>query len=95
MKTLLSLWRGEVRNLTRVADVAARVAEERGVPLAALRGPRRSRPVAHARHAAFAACRAETRRTLAQIGAFFGDRDRTTVLDGIRAHERRSTEAQP
>jgi hypothetical protein len=54
-------------------------------------GPGRTKPVAQARQQAFVAL-AEMGFPLADIGRFF-NRDHTTVLWGIRAHERRKASA--
>lgn len=70
-------------------EIAIRVAEAHGLTLADLRGPSRQRHIAWPRHEAFALVRDNTAQSLPQIGRYFGDRDHTTVLWGIRGHERR------
>lgn len=80
----------------RVRELAVRVAERHRLKLEDLVGPRVTHRISHARHEAFAEVRSITKGTsreaaysLPQIGAWFGGRDHTTVLAGIRGHLRR------
>lgn len=71
-------------------QVIARVAERYNVPSAALTGAGKSRCLSMARQEAyFEVKRARQHLSLLQIGVLFGQRDRTTILHGIRQHEAR------
>ena len=69
-------------------EITALVAERHGVPLYDMYGACRERRAAWARQEAFVLIRKEGRYSLPQIGAHF-NRDRTTVLHGLRAYEAR------
>ncbi len=76
------------RPLARMADIAARVAEENLVTLADLRGPSRTKRIAWPRQEAMrqmvdAGC------STTQVGRFLGGRDHTTVMHGARAARER------
>lgn len=73
--------------------VAKEVATKHGVTVKELRSARRDRVVVAARHEAFWRCSKDLAMTLPQIGRCFGDRDHTTVLHGVRMHEKRMREA--
>ncbi len=75
-------------------EIAALVAERHGLSVEELRGPGRSRRLAHPRQEAFALIRKHTAVSLPQIGGYSGGRDHTTVLHGVRAHERRCAAAE-
>lgn len=66
------------------ARVVAAVADRFGVAEGALRGRDRTRLVASARHAGMYLCRTLSGLSLPAIGAEFGGRDHSTVLNGIR-----------
>lgn len=68
-------------------EMAAEVAAATGVTVEALRGPRRIAEVAQPRQALMHRAHAAGR-GLSQIGRWLR-RDHTTVLHGIRAHEKR------
>ena len=70
-------------------QIAREVGKKHGVSLNELVSHRRSRPIVVARHEAFWRCRNETSLSYPQIGRLFGGRDHTTVLWGIRQHEKR------
>lgn len=91
--TLQSLWRGRIcaphatpraRRLAIIADVA----RKRHLTADDLYGDSRSRPIAHARQEAFWALHRGLRLSLPTIGRMF-NRHHTTVLAGVRAHEKR------
>jgi hypothetical protein len=71
--------------------LVAAVAAEAGADLEAVLAGDRKRPHAGARHAAWHAIRARTRgrASLPDIGKAFGGMHHTTVLSGLRKHERR------
>lgn len=63
-----------------------------------LLGVGRSRDIAWPRQEAYALAWDTGRYSMAQIGRYFGDRDHTTVLHGIRRHKERqasSSRARP
>jgi chromosomal replication initiation ATPase DnaA len=94
----LSLWKPDVpclpvgvRPLVTMAEIARRVACEHGLTVADLKGPRRTRNLAHPRQQAMSEMYGEMtehghRWSLPQIGLFLGGRDHTTVLHGVRRH---------
>lgn len=79
----------------RVAEIAARRAAAHGCTLADLMGSRGSDAAQLARQAAYHAVRSLVREdgrprfSYALIGAFFGGRDHTTVLHGVKVHQAR------
>jgi chromosomal replication initiation ATPase DnaA len=88
MAAVLSLWKGWISTAPTMAKIAARVAADRRVSVAELKGSRRDAWLARARQEAMWLMRQEGRWTLPQIGRFL-NRDHSTVIHGIRAHERR------
>ena len=76
-------------------EVTAEVAEKHGLTLADLVGPSRTKYISHARFEAmwllYQQRRPDGSRRLSmpQLGRFFGGRDHTSVLHGIRRHEQR------
>lgn len=77
----------------RMADVLAEVAASHRISVRELLGRGRHKHVAWPRQEAMWRIRQTGRYSLPQIGAFLGGRDHTTILKGIRAHERRMDEA--
>lgn len=73
--------------------IIAQVAEQHGLTAAELLGATRVRSIAYARQEAMWRISRELGRSLPEIGRMMGGRDHTTVLHGIRAHERRLAEA--
>lgn len=71
-------------------EIATDVAQRHGVTLAELRGPCRAYRIAHPRQEAFALIKAAGRQSSPQIGRYFGGRDHSTVLHGIKMHKKRS-----
>lgn len=69
--------------------IALEVCAKHEIELNELLSPRRSREVVKARHECFWRCKKETSLSFPQIGRYFGSRDHTTVLHGIRQHEKR------
>jgi chromosomal replication initiator protein len=81
-------------------QIAEEVAERHGLTFAELLEPTHRWRVSHARQEAFALCYAHRRPrshcdsySLPEIGRFFGGKDHTTVLHGIRAFAARQAEA--
>jgi chromosomal replication initiator protein len=64
--------------------IANAVADVWGVSVADLRGPRRFHSYVDPRHVAFALAYKLTQHSVTVIGRWFGDRDHTTVLNGMR-----------
>lgn len=91
MNHYLSLWHGEVLVKERVTmrAIVERHAEATGISVDVLKGRARDYPTARARHAAMAECHSLGLWSLSVIGRFFGGRDHTTVLHGVRAHAAR------
>ena len=69
--------------------IARQVALKHGCNIKEMRSIRRDKMIVAARHEAFWRCHKELCMSLPQIGRVFGDRDHTTVLHGIRQHEKR------
>lgn len=69
--------------------IAAAIAKKHGIELAVLRGPSARKPIVAARHEAMYAIYATRKYSTPTIGAWFGGRDHTTVLHGVRKHESR------
>jgi hypothetical protein len=68
-----------------VALIRERVAAHFNIPVAELVGPRRWRPYVVARQAGMFLARKLTDKSYPEIGRFFGSRDHTTVMHGVRA----------
>lgn len=66
------------------------VAEQHGVPVSNIIGPRRFGPIVRARIEFYFRATSETKLSLPQIGRRCGKRDHTTVLSGVRAYCRRN-----
>jgi chromosomal replication initiation ATPase DnaA len=77
----------DMRPMEIIADVATR----RGVTRREIMSGDRTARVSRVRHEAYAAVRAATRMSYPAIGRIF-HRDHTTIIHGIRAHERRTKE---
>lgn len=73
-------------------EIAALIAKKYELSLDELKGPTRERRVSWPRQEAFALIYAQGSLSLPQIGQFFGGRDHTTVLHGIRRHKARVAE---
>jgi chromosomal replication initiator protein len=73
----------------RIQEVAAAYY---GIPLMEMTSSRRAAHIAQPRQVAMYLARELTPLSLPSIGRFFGDRDHTTILHGIRAVERRAGE---
>ncbi|GEM_PF-6006186 len=89
-----SLWKGDIRpNRTPVMDMIAQaVAEAYGISVEDLKGRRIHKGHARPRQHAMYLMAQYSHLSLPMIGRFF-DRDHTTVLHGVRAHERRMAES--
>jgi len=71
-----------------IREIADQVAQKHGVTVLEMRSVRRAAHLVDARYEAFWRCYRETDKSLPQIGAAFGGRDHTTVMHGIRKHEK-------
>lgn len=70
-------------------QIIRQVAEKHGIMATDIVSARRNRTLVLARHEAMWRCKAETTFSLPQIGRAFGNRDHTTVIHGIKMHEKR------
>jgi chromosomal replication initiator protein len=68
-------------------EIADAVAEAFGTTVDDMRGPCRHRDLVRARFAAMLMARRMTRRSLPEIGRWFGGRDHTTVLNAVARAE--------
>jgi chromosomal replication initiation ATPase DnaA len=75
-------------NMTSTQRIIWDVAQKHGVTIKDMVGPIRTMKLVAARHEAFYRIRTEQHKTLQYIGRFFGRRDHTTVLHGIRRHKK-------
>ena len=73
-----------------IRDIAIEVAKRHGLTVKDLQSVRRHKDYVTARHEAFYFARELTDASLPAIGRFFGDRDHTTVLWGIKKHKERA-----
>jgi chromosomal replication initiation ATPase DnaA len=90
--TLLSLWKGAVPRVPQprsMREILLDVAALHDITVEDLKSHKRGRRYAHPRQQAMAEMYATGRCSMPMIGSFLG-RDHTTVLWGIRAHERRT-----
>lgn len=102
-REVLSLWHGRMvvgrtwhgRAGRTIAEIADDVARRHGVSVGDLKSPARYRHIVRARqeamYLAYQERRPDGRRvySLLQIGRWFGGRDHTTALFGVRRHEGR------
>lgn len=65
------------------------IAAKYRLSIAELRSERRARRIAWPRQEAFWRAYKETTLSLPAIGRYFGGRDHTTIIHGIKAHEAR------
>lgn len=77
-----------------MAGIVRSVADQYGLTVAELRGPRRFHHFVRPRHEAMWRMAQTGRWSLPQIGNFLGGRDHTTVLHGIRRHAQRMAAAK-
>ena len=78
-----------VRSTTRAIAfrVARETAEKHGFTLDDLTSMRRSKELCQARNEAFFRLRTVTGWSTSRIGQFFGDRDHSTIISGMRKHQ--------
>ena len=74
--------------MPRLGDIAKLTAKYFGLTVAGPKGPSRRQPLVAVRGVAMYLARQTTRGSLQQIGAYFGNRDHTTVLNGCRRTEK-------
>lgn len=72
-----------------IRAIIEKVAEQHHITYAALIGPSRRAEIVRTRQEAMWTVRKIGIWSLPAIGRAFGDRDHTTVLHGVRAHEKR------
>lgn len=81
---------------TSIDQIARWVAHKHKTNLQLLRGSRRTADVAAVRHEAFYLCRQWLPKvSYSMIGSYFGDRDTSTVQNGIRRHMKAHNLPQP
>lgn len=73
--------------------IIAEVAQKHGVSYDELISDRRQKRMIAPRFEAYWRCARETPASYPQIGRAFGNRDHTTILHGVRRHEKRLAEA--
>lgn len=76
-------------------DILVEVAQRHNLTVTELLSRSHKRVIAWPRHEAMWEIRRRTKLSLPQIGKLMGDRDHTTVLHGIKGHERRLGESAP
>ncbi len=79
---------GEVIAMNPIGAIAYQVCQKHRITLAQLRGKQRARCFAWPRQEVMYRASKETSASLPEIGRYL-DRDHTTVIHGIRAHEAR------
>lgn len=70
-------------------EITAAVSVAFNVSVGDMRGPYRTMEYVEARQCAFVLARKNTKLSLPQIGRYFGGRDHTTVLHGLRSFPKR------
>lgn len=70
-------------------QIAEEVCAARGISMIDFMSQRRTAAVARARQEAYWRARHETMASLPKIGLAYGGRDHSTIIHGIKAHERR------
>jgi chromosomal replication initiator protein len=89
---LTSLWRGPIHIRPRhkpMSEIAQEVADKYGVTVEQLKGRGNARWISQPRQEAMTRAYEETPNSTTAVGRFFGNRDHTTVLHALKAHERR------
>ena len=98
METCRNVLRDKLRGARRpvsIEDIQNAVAEYYGTRVSEMRSARRARIVTRPRHIAMYLAKRLTQRSLPEIGRKFGNRDHTTVLNGVkRIEELRKTDPQ-
>lgn len=92
-RTFLSLWHGQLpwpEPHRTMCEIALEVCQARGVTLDDLRGRSKAKAVAWPRQEFMALAYAQAGQSLPAIGRWLDGRDHTTVMQGIRRHERRA-----
>jgi chromosomal replication initiator protein len=87
---LSSRFEEHISKRASMRDISECIARKYGLKLSDLRGPSARRIYSRPRQEAYAAIHKTGRFSFGQIAKFFGRSDHTTVLKGIRAHERRA-----
>lgn len=90
MDTCRDVLRDKLRGARRpvtIEDIQNKVAEYYGTRVSEMRSARRARIVTRPRHVAMYLAKRLTQRSLPEIGRKFGNRDHTTVLNGVKRIE--------
>ena len=75
-------------HFTKLIDIRAAICSAYGFTRPELVSSRRTKDIVRARHIAFYIAKKHTTNSYPLIGRFFGDRDHTTVMHGVRKIER-------
>lgn len=81
---LQSIFSAKIDRVITAGEVCSAVCEEYGVTEEDIKGPRRTKNVAFARHVAMYVLRKMTDMSLAQVAGYFGKKDHTTVMHAER-----------
>lgn len=79
----------QMTTIERAKRIVEEVAWKHGISTIDLVSERRSVPLCNARHEVYYRLRTETTWSLPRIGKFIGNRDHTTVINGIKRHKKR------
>lgn len=90
---VISMWKGPIKIRVTMHDILDEISLLYGFSVAELRGPGRTKEIAHARQHAMYLMAQQKHLSLPQIGRYLGGRDHTTVLHGVRAHKARTEAA--
>lgn len=90
IETAMQIAKALPRNNSQgVRDIMKEVCDLHGISLSDMLGPARFRRIVRARQHAMWLCHKRTRFSFVRLGRFF-QRDHSTVMHGIRAHEERT-----
>lgn len=89
---MMSMWKGPIKVRYTMHEILDDVSMMYGVSVADLRGPARTKGIAHARQHAMYLMAQQPHLSLPQIGRYL-NRDHTTILHGVRAHKARAEAA--
>lgn len=86
---MISMWKGPIKVRVTMHEILDQVSNMYGFTVHELRGPGRTKGIAHARQHAMYLMAQQPHLSLPQIGRYLGGRDHTTILHGVRAHKAR------
>lgn len=91
-RTVLSLFRGVIQRPSTMREITVEVAQKHQLNPREMRAGARERRVAHPRQEAMWRIYQTGRYSYPQIARFLGYKDHTTIIHGVREHERRRAE---